>query len=233
MTSYKFLQYNTDDLRLGWDVLEKLANDCDFFMLQRFPKNKQQALCEHSGKLFLTESVKQDDLCVVLGRAEGLSSIGSVETINLPSKQLVHAVGDRWQGCTAIKGTYNNQVTFVSVLPCFPESIGEYPVTMEDNLRDIDYLLGSLKDNKTIIAGDFHFSPETTRINEIIEKHGFKSYLDGHKTFKESASGKLINLDKLLCNFTIDISEVIVHNTDTDIQQGHFPITYKLSWETN
>ena len=73
--------------------------------------------------------------------------------------------------------------------------------------------------------------PEDNKINELIEANGFKSYLDGHKTFKTS-TGQFINLDKLLCNFAIDISDVIVHNTDNDIQQGHFPITYTLSWES-
>ena len=229
MTSYKFLQYNTDGLRLGWDVLEKLASDSDFLLLQRFPKDKQKELCEITGKVFTAESVSADSFGLVLARAEGLSSIGSVETMYLPSRQLVQAIGDKWQGCTALKGTYNSQVTLVSVLPCFPANVGEYPVTMEDSLKDIDYLLSNLKDSKTIIAGDLHWTPEISEVNRLIEKHGFKSYLDGHKTFK-NGSGQYINLDKLIANFDIDISDVKVY-TDDSITQGHFPITYTVSWD--
>lgn len=147
----------------------------------------------------------------------------------LPSRQLVQAIGDKWQGCTALKGTYNSQVTLVSVLPCFPANVGEYPVTMEDSLKDIDYLLSNLKDSKTIIAGDLHWTPEISEVNRLIEKHGFKSYLDGHKTFK-NGSGQYINLDKLIANFDIEISDVKVY-TDDSITQGHFPITYTVSWD--
>ena len=82
--------------------------------------------------MFTAESVSADSFGLVLARAEGLSSIGSVETMYLPSRQLVQAIGDKWQGCTALKGTYNSQVTLVSVLPCFPANVGEYPVTMEE-----------------------------------------------------------------------------------------------------
>ena len=231
MISYKFLQYNTDNLRLGWSILEKLAGSSDFLLLQRFPKDKQKELCNITGKAFLTESVMHKNMSLAIGRAEGLSSVGGVETINLPSSQLVQAVGNEWQGCTALRGMYNN-IRLVSVLPCFPEPMGEFPITKEDNEKDIQFLLEKFKDKPTIIVGDFHFSPEDNAINELIESNGFKSYLDGHKTFKTS-TGHFINLDKLLCNFSIDISDIIVHNVDTDMQQGHFPITYTLSWEPN
>lgn len=231
MISYKFLQYNTDSLRLGWPILEKLAGQSDFLLLQRFPKDKQKELCNITGKAFLTESVTHKNLSLAIGRADGLSSVGGVETISLPSSQLVQAVGNEWQGCTALKGMYNNKL-LVSVLPCYPELMGEFPITKEDNEKDIKFLLETFKDEPTIIAGDFHFGPEDNAINELIKEYGFKSYLDGHKTFK-TTSGQMINLDKLLCNFAIDISDVIVHNIDNDIQQGHFPITYTLSWEPN
>jgi len=229
MISYKFLQYNTDSLRLGWPILEKLAGQSDFLLLQRFPKDKQKELCNITGKAFLTESVTRKNLSLAIGRADGLSSVGGVETINLPSSQLVQAVGNEWQGCTALKGVYNNKL-LVSVLPCYPELMGEFPITKEDNEKDIKFLLETFKDEPTIIAGDFHFGPEDNAINDLIKEYGFKSYLDGHKTFK-TANGQMINLDKLLCNFSIDISDIIVHNVDNDIQQGHCPITYTLSWE--
>tara|TARA_B100001094_G_scaffold105383_1_gene101543 strand:+ start:977 stop:1684 length:708 start_codon:yes stop_codon:yes gene_type:complete len=232
MISYKFLQYNTDNLRLGWPILEQLAGQSDFLLLQRFPKDKQKELCNITGKAFLGESVTNKNLSLAIGRANGLSSVGGIETINLPSSQLVQAVGNEWQGCSALKGMYNNKL-LVSALPCYPESIGEFPISKADNEKDIKFLLETFKDEPTIIAGDFHFSPEDNAINDLIEANGFKSYLDGHKTFKSSSNGQMMNLDKLLCNFPIDISDIIVHNTDIDIQQGHFPITYTLSWEAN
>ena len=145
MISYKFLQYNTDNLRLGWSILEKLAGSSDFLLLQRFPKDKQKELCNITGKAFLTESVMHKNMSLAIGRAEGLSSVGGVETINLPSSQLVQAVGNEWQGCTALRGMYNN-IRLVSVLPCFPEPMGEFPITKEDNEKDIQFLLEKFKD---------------------------------------------------------------------------------------
>lgn len=232
MTSYKFLQYNTDALRLGWDTLEKASSGVDFLLLQRFPKEKQKELCNITGKAFLTESINPDGWCLAIGRADGLSSVGCIETIQLPSTQLIQAVGDPWQGCSALKGIYNG-INLVSFLPCFPENVGEYPVTKADNENDIESLLSTLADTPSIIAGDFHFSPSDKNINDLLEKYGFKSYLDGHKTFK-NPSGHMINLDKLVSNFEIEVSDIVVHTENMDkIAQGHFPITYTISWNLN
>ena len=232
MTSYKFLQYNTDALRLGWDTLEKASSGVDFLLLQRFPKEKQKELCNIIGKAFLTESINPDGWCLAIGRADGLSSVGCIETIQLPSTQLIQAVGDPWQGCSALKGIYNG-INLVSFLPCFPENVGEYPVTKADNENDIESLLSTLADTPSIIAGDFHFSPSDKNINDLLEKYGFKSYLDGHKTFK-NPSGHMINLDKLVSNFEIEVSDIVVHTENMDkIAQGHFPITYTISWNLN
>ena len=232
MTSYKFLQYNTDALRLGWDTLEKASSGVDFLLLQRFPKEKQKELCNIIGKAFLTESINPDGWCLAIGRADGLSSVGCIETIQLPSTQLIQAIGDPWQGCSALKGIYNG-INLVSFLPCFPESVGEYPVTKADNENDIESLLSTLADTPSIIAGDFHFSPSDKNINDLLEKYGFKSYLDGHKTFK-NPSGHMINLDKLVSNFEIEVSDIVVHTENMDkIAQGHFPITYTISWNLN
>lgn len=189
MTSYKFLQYNTDALRLGWDTLEKASSGVDFILLQRFPKDKQKQLCNIIDKAFLTESVNPGGMCLAIGRANGLSSIGGIETIHLPSTQLVQAIGDPWQGCNALKGTYNG-TNLVSVLPCYPENVGEYPVTKSDNENDINSLLAVFEDEPTIILGDFHFGPSDKSINDLLEKYGFKSYLDGHKTFKNAKIGR-------------------------------------------
>tara|TARA_R100000455_G_C6264026_1_gene119285 strand:- start:123 stop:827 length:705 start_codon:yes stop_codon:yes gene_type:complete len=232
MTSYKFLQYNTDALRLGWDTLEKASSGVDFLLLQRFPKEKQKELCNITGKAFLTESINPDGWCLAIGRADGLSSVGCIETIQLPSTQLIQAVGDPWQGCSALKGIYNG-INLVSFLPCFPENVGEYPVTKADNENDIESLLSTLADTPSIIAGDFHFSPSDKNINDLLEKYGFKSYLDGHKTFK-NPNGHMINLDKLVSNFEIEVSDIVVHTEKMEeIAQGHFPITYTISWNLN
>ena len=170
MTSYKFLQYNTDALRLGWDTLEKASSGVDFLLLQRFPKEKQKELCNIIGKAFLTESINPDGWCLAIGRADGLSSVGCIETIQLPSTQLIQAIGDPWQGCSALKGIYNG-INLVSFLPCFPENVGEYPVTKADNENDIESLLSTLADTPSIIAGDFHFSPSDKNINDLLEKY--------------------------------------------------------------
>tara|TARA_B100001057_G_scaffold219876_1_gene220278 strand:+ start:8731 stop:9435 length:705 start_codon:yes stop_codon:yes gene_type:complete len=231
MTSYKFLQYNTDNLRLGWDALVKASNNVDFLLLQRFPRDKYKELCNITGKAFLTESINPDGWCLAIGRTDGMSSISGIETIQLPSTQLIHAIGDPWQGCNVLKGTYNN-INLVSALPCFPASLGEFPVTKADNELDIEHILATFQDAPTIIAGDFHFSPSDMKINELLEKYNFKSYLDGHKTFKNPMS-HMINLDKLVCNFEIEVSDIVVHADKMDsIEQGHFPITYTVTWDS-
>ena len=231
MTTYRILQYNTDDLRLGWDVFETSSNKADIMLLQRFPKKEYKELCNVANRAFLADSVRPNQLSLAICRSDKVNSMGGVETITLPSHQLVTSIGNPFQGSTALK-IILGQVSIVSVLPCYPEQTGEYPVSEADLEKDIKFLLEMFKDTPTIVAGDFHTSPRHESINKLINDNGFKSYLDSHKTFKTS-DGQMINLDRLLCNFDVDISDIIVHNTDNDIQQGHFPITYTLSWDPN
>ena len=43
-----------------------------------------------------------------------------------------------------------------------------------------------------------------------------------------------INLDKLVSNFEIEVSDIVVHTEKMEeIAQGHFPITYTISWNLN
>ena len=67
-------------------------------------------------------------------------------------------------------------------------------------------------------------------MDDMLKEYGFTSHLDNYDTFK-SREG-MMNLDRLISNFAIDISDIIVHNTDIDIEQGHFPISYTLNWDT-
>jgi len=228
MTTYKFLQYNTDSLRLGWDVLERQVEKADIILLQRFPKEEQKKLCNIIDRVFITDSVGPNQLSLVIGKTEKVSSIGSLETITLPSQQLITAIANPWQGCTALKGVIGS-VNIISVLPCFPEITGEYPVLQEDSIKDVKFLLEKYKDSETIIAGDFHMAPNK-EMDDMLKEYGFTSYLDNYDTFK-SREG-MMNLDRLISNFDIDISDIIVHNTDIDIEQGHFPISYTLNWDT-
>ena len=60
-------------------------------------KRKTKELCNIIGKAFLTESINPDGWCLAIGRADGLSSVGCIETIQLPSTQLIQTMGP-WQG---------------------------------------------------------------------------------------------------------------------------------------
>ena len=231
MNFHKFLQYNTDNLRLGWDLLEKVSSHAEYYLLQRFPKDKQKELCNVADRVHMTESVPPNfDLNLVVGRGPG-GTLGSIETIDLPSEQLIRAVGNPWQGCNALKCNVG-VINLISMLPCFPENVGEFPVQESDLLKDVEYILSEMKNTPSIIAGDFHMDPNHKEINQLIGDYGFKSYLDSYPTFKTN-SGKLINLDKMISNADIKVKDIKVHTENTkEISQGHYPITYEISWDS-
>lgn len=224
MTTYRVLQCNTDNLRHGWDYLKSKVSNSDLILLQRFPKEKRPELCESmDGKVFMLESCPPHNLCLALGKTRGGPVFSGTESITLPSVQHVMAISDAWQGCTALK-TVISDYNVITFLPCY-QTDGEYPITNLERMGDIEFLLEQFKDKPTVIAGDFHVSTDDERTNKLLEKHGFKSYLDEHNTF--AASGKTFNLDKLISNVDIGVENVIVY--EKDVERGHFAITYDLS----
>ena len=228
MTSLKILQYNTDDLRHGWDYFKKNLDNVDIAALQRFPKSKRPDLCDAlDGKVFMVESCPPRNLCVVVARSRNAPQFSGTESITLPSAQHVMALEDAWQGCTALKTTISG-VNIVSFLPCFEFDSGEYPITFGHSKSDIRFILDKFKDEPTIIMGDFHVDAYNEDINSMIGRYGFTSHLNRAKTFRSKVDGELFNLDKCISNIPINITNLKVDETEDGV--GHHDITYTLEY---
>lgn len=228
MTKLKVLQCNTDNLRHGWEYLSPKVTSVDLLFLQRFPKEKRPELCDAiDGRVFMVQCCPPHDLCLAIGRSRHAPSFSSTETIVLPSAAHVMNMDDSFQGCTALK-TSMGVTNVISFMPCYPISGVEYPITDTDRITDIAFLLEKFKDEPTIIAGDFHVDNTCETTNELLSKYGFKSYLDEYETFY-TGNDNYINLDKLVSNIDISISDVNVHKVSTD--RGHFAISYELEFD--
>lgn len=227
---YKFLQYNTDNLRHGNEYLQKVFNGVDYALLQRYPISKKTELTELiDGRVYVDASTNHKDaLGVVVARHNRMNPFSGQTTIELPSKSHVHAIEDAWQGSVATVTKVGN-VNLCSVLPCFNYP-GEFPLTNDDTLKDIEFLLKELEDSKNIIAGDFHNSPGSFgKLDELIQDYGYTSYLDDYKTFANG--GKNINLDRLISNVPgLVIDDIKVYD-DVETERGHFAITYNLEFD--
>jgi|14_taG_2_1085336.scaffolds.fasta_scaffold33362_2 hypothetical protein len=226
---YKFLQYNTDNLRHGNEYLQKVFTGVDYALLQRYPMSKKSELSGLiDGRVYIDASTgHKDALGVVVARHKRMNPFSGQTTIELPSKTHVNTIEDIWQGSVATATKVGN-VNLCSVLPCF-NFPGEFPLTNDDTLKDIEFLLEELKDSKNIIAGDFHNAPGSfSKLDELIQDYGYTSYLDDYETFANG--GKNINLDRLISNVpNLKVEDVIVHDIETD--RGHFAITYNLEFD--
>lgn len=231
MTSIKILQYNTDNLRHGWDYFARNANEADMLVLQRFPEEKQPDLCEATEcRCFIEQSVPPFPLSLVLAKRKNVSTFSGTGTVQLPSSQHVCAVQDQWQGSIAMK-TQVSGMNIVNFLPCFPQEGGEFPLSEKENNDDIEFILKQFKDEPTIIIGDFHWDPYYRPLNRLLEKYGYKSYLDGYSTFyKPGSDGKCFNLDKVVSNVDIELDNVSV-DTDVEKEEGHLAILYDLKFD--
>lgn len=227
MNSLKILQYNTDDLRHGWDYFKKQVENVDLALLQRFPRNKKGELMNlmDGCRSYMVESCPPEDLCLSIARNSNCSSFGGVESITLPSAQHVMALGDKFQGCTALKVVINN-VNFISFLPCYQSSGGEFPISFIETKTDIKFLLDMFKDKPTVIVGDFHVDPSVYVITDMIASFGFTSHLDNYKTFRKQGTDEFFNLDKCISNIDISLSDINV--ADVPTSHGHMAITYTL-----
>ena len=233
MYSIRILQYNCDNLRWGWDYLEKVIKNIDIVLLQRFPKDKKSDLeRELGGRSFMVESTPGvGELCVAIGKSNSAPIFSDTESITLPSVHHVIVADDPFQGCTALK-TVVNGVNLISMLPCYQQYGDEYPILELERTGDIEHVLSQFKDTPTIIAGDFHKHPDCDTTNKIIEKYGFKSHLDEYNTWHMPDKDPS-NLDKMISNFELDISDVIVYDEGirTKNIQGHIAIGYTVSFD--
>ena len=227
MTSLKVLQYNTDNLRHGWDYFKEQIKDADLAVLQRFPRAKRQELMDlmQGCRAYMLESCPPGNLCLAIARSNNAPSFSGTESITLPSAQHVIALGDEWQGCTALK-TVMSGVNIVSFLPCYATEVGEYPLTETDTLTDIKHIIHKFKDEPTIIMGDFHIHSSDERVKAILETNGFKSYIDSTATFRGHDGESFFNLDKVISNINIDVTSVKVSDVTDGV--GHMAIRYTL-----
>lgn len=227
MTSYKILQYNTDNLRHGWEYFTKNLAKADLALLQRFPRSRKGSLFDlmDNCRSYMVESCPPHDLCLVVARNNNVSKFSGVESITLPSAMHVMALGEPSQGCTALK-TVISGVNFISFLPCYSSPEGEYPISESETKTDIKFLLDRFENEPTIIFGDFHFSPHEHTVNDIIKRKGFKSHLDDVNTFN-GHNLSFFNLDKCVSNIDIKLTDIAVDKVEGVV--GHMAITYTLT----
>ena len=228
MTSLKILQYNTDNLRHGWDYFKNNLDKADLAVLQRFPRSRKGELMSlmTDCRAYMVESCPPLDLCLAIARNKNCSSFSSVESVTLPSAQHVMALGDMMQGCTALKVLIGG-VNIVSFLPCYQTFGTEFDISVGDTKSDIKFLLEKFKDEPTVIMGDFHSDPKEDNINSVLKINGFKSYLDKYNTFRKHGTGEFFNLDKCISNIDISLSDVKVDDVTDSV--GHMAITYTLN----
>ena len=77
MKKLRILQCNTDNLRHGWDYLDKLLQSSDIALLQRFPRDMNPQLCDSmtGGRTILATSVPQNgNLCIAIARKKSSSA---------------------------------------------------------------------------------------------------------------------------------------------------------------
>lgn len=238
MAKLRVLQYNMDGLRWGMDYFRNAAKDADVFLLQRVPKEHKKEIESIIGaRSFMLESTPEvGNLCVAMAKTTTGESFTKMKSVPLPSYEKVVAVGanNKFQGCSALRAKLDG-VNIITFLPCYPQDDSDSPtaITDLDRRADIQFLLNLYKDRPTIIAGDFHTipgSPQDENTAYLLEKFKFKSYLDEYNTWHKPDHISS-NLDKLVSNIDIDISDAIVYNENIDKNiQGHLAISYTLEY---
>ena len=238
MPRIRVLQYNMDGMQWGIEYFRNAAKDVDVFLLQRVPMEAKKEIESIIGcRLFLLESTPSSgNLCVAMGKNHSGHPFSKMKSITLPSINKVTEIGKKHksQGCTALRAQLDG-VNIITFLPCYPHdgSDGSIGITDLERKTDIEFLLNLYKDRPTIIAGDFHTSPgspqdKTTEF--LLEKYNYKSHLDEYNTYIKPEQNPF-NLDKLVSNIDVDISDVIVYNKNIDRSiQGHLAISYRLEY---
>ena len=221
-------------MRHGEEYLCKVMRNADLMFLQRYPMDRLDVLHnEFDGKVKSNQTYPSNSLYNVSGRSRNISSFSNIDAVALPSSPQTSITGDKFQGSIGLAVTISN-VNFVNVLPCYQcYQTHEYPITVEDTFSDIEFLLKKFSDTNTIMFGDFHISPKDSvfgkQLDDLFVKYKYKSYLDDFDTFKNS-SGKVMNLDRCISNFNIEISDVCVHTDVEPFEQGHYALRYELKY---
>ena len=239
MYSIKILQYNMDAMARGIDYFAAAGKDTDIFLVQRVPMEKKKEIDNVINcRLFLLESTPGvGNLCVAMGKNHVGHPFSKMKSVLLPSYDKVIANGEnnKSQGCTALRAQFDN-VNIITFLPCYPQDNNDNNSALINDLdrrTDIEFLLNLYKDRPTIIAGDFHTSPgspEDKTTEFLLQKYNYKSYLDEYNTYIKPNQSPF-NLDKLISNIDVDISDVIVYNENiNNNMRGHLAISYRLKY---
>lgn len=224
----RILQCNTDNLRYGVEYITKLLPKSDLIFLQRFPKEYKEQLQAITGnRAFMLESCPPHEQCLAIAKTSPKLNFDNTESIVLPSHAVVTALGDAWQGCTALK-TVVCGVNFINILPSYEVKIEEECIISDFYRKsDIEFVLNKYKDTPTVIIGDFHVKPNAESTNASLTKFGFESFIDEAKSFKPCKDKEAFNLDKCISNIDITVDDIEVHDT-VYTERGHYAISYNL-----
>ena len=220
-----------DGMKWGIDYFRNAAKNADVFLLQRVPMEAKKDIESIIGcRLFFLESTPGvGNLCVAMGKNHTNQPFSKMKSITLPSYEKVVEISETSQGCTALRAQFKG-ANIITFLPCYPQDNSPITINDLDRKSDIEFLLNLYKDRPTIIAGDFHTSPHDKTTEFLLHKYDFKSYLDEYNTYVKPNKSPF-NLDKLVSNIDIDISDVIVYDKDIDnSMRGHLAISYSLEY---
>jgi hypothetical protein len=220
MHQFRFLQYNTDNMRLGSDYFDQLLTQCDIALLQRVPKAQLSVLQQQFDHVHCARH--SSDLYLVVA---GKDLLHTPVIQQLPSTDTVMAGSDIFQGCCALRVTWHN-IVLVSALPCYSDPDTDIGSLL--NTQDVQALLSYDVDKPTLIAADFHEPPNHQPHQQLLSKYQYHSCLDNHTTFRNS-NGHSINLDRCVTNsHNIQIHDICIHRTDLLQRQGHYAVTYSV-----
>lgn len=227
---HRILQYCTNDFLHGSDYFNEVTTDIDYALFQRLPI-KNELSSSNIKEIHLERSISnmRDSLYVGIARLEGTSKFSSCVSFNLPSKDIVRATKNKFQGSKALC-TGVDKVVFCSILPSYPDGQDGGTIVGKDTLDDVEFILNKLQHTKCMIAGDFHHAPgQFNKLEDLIESYGFKSYLDNYDTFVKPQNGDKFNLDRMISNIpNLVVDNIKVHQPNKP--KNHLAISYDIEY---
>ena len=224
---YRIVQHCTDDFLHGSDYFTQIIADADYGLFQRLPIKDELTTIK---ELHMERSIPgmQDSLYVGVARFDGSEKFQSCVSFDLPSKDIVRATNDKFQGSKALC-TGIGRIVFCSVLPCYPNRQEGGTIIGKDTIADVKYILNKLQYTKCIIAGDFHHElGQYKKLDDLIKDYGFTSYLDDHDTFVHP-DGSKFNLDRMISNIRgLTVDHVVVHQPKHP--KNHLAISYEVQY---
>ena len=227
---HRILQFCTNDWLHGSDYFNEVTTDIDYALFQRLPI-KNELSSKQIREIHMERSIPNmpDSLYVGIARFQGALKFQSCVSFNLPSKDIVRATNNKFQGAKALC-TGINKIVFCSVSPCYPDRQEGGTIIGKNTLDDVEFVLNKLKYTKCILAGDFHHVPgEFKELEDLVESYGFKSYLDDYDTFIPD-TGHGFNLDRMISNIPdLEVSDVKVHQPKNP--ENHLAISYGINFD--